>query len=85
MSTIRKADLRHICVLLLLTACGGTEPTTIPTVETVAVILPANEIRVGQTIGASATVRDQNGAVMQGQGVAWETTDDRVANINAAG
>ncbi|MGI8400913.1 MAG: Ig-like domain-containing protein [Gemmatimonadaceae bacterium] len=58
--------------------------TPIP-VASVSVSLAASSLRPGTTTQASATLRDANGNVLTGRSVAWSSTTETVATVNASG
>ncbi len=54
-------------------------------VATISVSLPSASIIVGQTVTASATVKDASGAVLTGRLVTWTSTDQAVAKVSETG
>ena len=79
---------------LILAACGGTEsPTdTGPTGSTggvpTTITLSASNASLSfldETQQLTATVRDQNGATMNGAVVSWTSSDGQVATVSVAG
>ena len=73
-------------------ACGGDDddpgPMAPPTpVATTVEVAPATAelTALGQTVQLSATVRDQNGGVMSGASVSWNSGDAAVSTVDAAG
>jgi hypothetical protein len=87
--------LRIVSALLIASAgCGGgTEPSPppppppppAPVVTTVAVTSPAPSVLIAETLQLAATVRDQNGAVMAGKTVTWNSSNPAVATVSASG
>ena len=84
----RRAAVSHIVLaaLALLGACGdsSTAPPPVPASLTVS---PASLDfdAVGDTAQLTATVVDQNGQVMAGAVVTWESSDPAIAAVSAAG
>ena len=79
---------------LVVTGCGGgggtDNPTTItappvPVLTTVSVSLPSATIQVGQTVTASASGLDQNGAAIGIGTVTWATGSPTIATVSGAG
>ncbi|MCC6930713.1 MAG: Ig-like domain-containing protein [Gemmatimonadaceae bacterium] len=79
--------------LILLNACG-TDPVTpqggddgrnVPRVNSVVVSPAAPSLRVGESTVLSAEVRDQNGASMAGQAVAWTSGSASIATVSGNG
>lgn len=74
-------------------ACGGDSGGTgtpfvappLPVVTTVAIVPAAPVVERGFTTTLSADVRDQSGAVMNGQAVAWSSANVAVAGVDASG
>ena len=74
-------------------ACGGDSGGTVtpfvapplPVVSTVTIMPAAPVVERGFTTTLSADVRDQFGAVMRGQAVAWTSANVAVAGVDAAG
>ncbi|MEP6781104.1 MAG: Ig-like domain-containing protein [Gemmatimonadaceae bacterium] len=62
-----------------------TTPTTPAAVAQVSVVLSAASANVGQTVLASATVRDAAGNVLTGRAVAWSSTSNSVATVSSSG
>ncbi len=87
-ATNRQAAVPHLVLaaLALLAACGdsSTAPPPVPASLTVS---PASLDfdAVGDTAQLTATVVDQNGQVMAGATVMWESSDPAVAAVSAAG
>ncbi|MEP6620390.1 MAG: Ig-like domain-containing protein, partial [bacterium] len=80
--------------LLVLGACGSgseTGPAIIktsppaPIVTSISVSPGAPTIELGAAIPLTAVVRDQFGAVLSGQAVAWASTVSTVASVDATG
>ena len=80
-----------LLIVPVLTVCsaGGTTteptPTPGPVVTTVSVTPPTASLAVGATTALSATVKDEQGNVMQGQSVAWSTDNGSAATVGANG
>lgn len=78
-------------LLAALTACGSGDPTSSPPpppapVVTSVVVAPATAgLTEGDTVRLAATPRDQSGAAMTGQPVAWATSNAAVASVSASG
>lgn len=54
-------------------------------VSAVSVALNASSLTIGQTTQAVATLRDANGTVLTGRGVAWSSSNPGVAAVSATG
>ena len=64
----------------------GTARVTVVTTAGSVVVTPAEPVlTVGDTLPLEAEIRDTEGAPMSGTGVQWETSDARVAVVDAAG
>ena len=81
----------HFRLTLLLAAalalgCGGDDVVE-PPVATSAVVVPAevNLVALEERAGFEATIRDQNGQVMQGAPVNWSTSDPSVVTVDPTG
>jgi hypothetical protein len=72
--------------LVLLAGCDS-EPTgpAGPTVATVAVTGPPGELRIGETLQLTATLRDAQGGQVTGPAVTWESSDAAVATVSPEG
>jgi len=80
----------HRAMLLVaalgVAACGSDAPTDVPTpVATVDVTPLTGELWVSDTLRFSAVPRAADGTVLTDRTVAWSTSDDSVAAVNAAG
>jgi len=60
-------------------------PPPPPAVTTISVSIDSSSLQVGHTAQATATVRDQYGAVMSGQSVTWSSNTPSLASVSAAG
>src|SRR6187549_2759783 len=88
---------RALSLIALLTvavlACGGDSGGTVTplvappvsVVTTVAIVPAAPVVERGFTTSLAVDVRDQFGAVMNGQPVAWTSSNVAVAAVDAAG
>ncbi len=81
---------RRLLTLLLLSlaACGGTEsPTEAGPVATTVAISPTtlSFSSIGETQQLTASVRDQNGAIMSGAAVTWMSSASNVASVSSTG
>ena len=56
-----------------------------PAVTSVVVTAPSGTIVPGQTVSLIATPKDRNGAALAGRAISWQSSDTRVATIDAAG
>lgn len=69
-------------------ACAGgeapTEPTSAP-VATVAVAIPRAMIRVGETLQAGASARDETGEILNGRAVTWSSSATAIASVTDSG
>ena len=77
-----------LSVLVTLPACGGdssSAPPPEPVVTTVEISPNAATVFMGDTIQFTAIVKDQNGAVMTGQRVAWASNAPTVATVDSLG
>jgi hypothetical protein len=81
--TLRAAAWLAAASLAALAACGGD--STGPRIATVSVTAPSTQVQAGQTLQLTATVRDQNGAVMSGQAVTWSSSEQAVATVSGTG
>jgi Bacterial Ig-like domain (group 2) len=70
-------------------ASGQTTAVTLTVVDApvsvVTVTLSANSVIVGQSVSATATIRDSINQVLMGRTVEWKSSDTSVATISAAG
>jgi len=74
-----------LAALLLLAACGGDGGTPPSTVNSVSVAPATATIdAIGATVTLTATVRDQNGQVLQ-RGVTWTSSRPEVATVSSSG
>jgi Tol biopolymer transport system component len=66
---------------------GGTGPTgpTGPTVTSIQIGGAPASLQVGDTATVTATVRDQNNAVMAGRAVTWSSTNSAVLSVSPSG
>lgn len=82
--------IRHVAALsLALTAlaCAGdsvTSPTPFRTI-TLAIASPASGFVEGETVAATATVRDAAGAEVVGAAIGWSVSDSLRASVTADG
>ena len=77
---------------LFLWSCGGDStpaaPTPTPTPVATSITLSPTSVSLaslGATSPLSATVKDQNGAMMSGATVTWATSSSSVATVSSAG
>ena len=88
--------LRALAAVLLLLGCGdgGSSPTTPPTPPTpptpvaTSITLSATSLSfssIGATQQLSATVKDQNGAIMSGASVTWGSSSASIATVSSSG
>ena len=83
----------RLTVVLLLVACGDgvtapTGPPTPPTPVATSITLSATSMSfssLGETSQLTATVKDQNSAMMSGASVSWTTSAASVATVSSAG
>jgi Tol biopolymer transport system component len=80
---------RAICVVAALgaVACGSDVPTEVPTtpVATVEVTPLTGSLWVADTLRFTAVVRAADGGELTDRRIAWSTSDDSVASVNANG
>ncbi len=85
-----------VCVVAVSTsllACGGgsdgavTQPPPPPTpVVTAVEVTPATAtVNAGDQVQLAVVVKDQNGATMSGQSVAWSSSSTAIATVSASG
>lgn len=74
-----------VAALLLIAACGGTDPVDPPVTTSVIVTAAPTQIAVNETAQASAVVKDQNGNTLTGKTVTWTSTNPAVAAVTTAG
>ncbi|MGQ0642049.1 MAG: Ig-like domain-containing protein [Gemmatimonadaceae bacterium] len=79
-----------VFAVLFAFACGGRSENTLPVaasqpVASVTVAMDATELRVGQSVQASATVRDAQGNVLSGRSIAWSSSNPLVATVISGG
>jgi Bacterial Ig-like domain (group 2) len=73
-----------IGLVVALAACGGgTAPA--PVLTSIQLSSPSTSVTVGGTATFTAIAKDQNGATMTGQSVAFASSDPSKATINASG
>ncbi len=89
---IRRLRARHVLTLLLLglAACGEaktpTETPDVPVATTLALSATSLSFSsLDDTQQLSATVRDQNGAIMNGASVTWVSSASNVASVSPTG
>ena len=75
---------------LSVAACSsyGTSVVDVATaarVASVIVSLPASSIVAGQSLRATATLKDANGAVLNGRAIRWRTSSDAIATASDSG
>ena len=78
--------LPKIVCLLLLTACGDSTtgpPPVATSIELSTTSLTFNSL--GQTEQLTATVQDQNGAMIRGADLTWTSSAASVATVSSAG
>jgi uncharacterized protein YjdB len=84
----------NVAAILTLTSCGGsvggdagptTPSTPIPILTTVLVALSGGSVQVGQTVTASASGIDQNGAAISPGAVTWSSGSPAVATVSISG
>ena len=77
-----------LLVSLSIVGCGKDSPTGTPTPVATTLTLSATALSFS-SLGASdqltATVRDQNGATMDGASVAWASSASSVASVSSTG
>jgi hypothetical protein len=68
-------------------SCGGGDPTSVDTkgLATVSVSLSASSIQAGQTTTATATGRDQTGALISVGTVVWTSGAPSIATVSSGG
>jgi hypothetical protein len=76
-------------LLVLVAACGGgsdggSGPPPILPVATVTVTLSGASVQVGQSVQATATLRDASGNTLTGRSVQWSSSNASIATVNAA-
>jgi surface protein len=86
----RTVALGAVVFSLLLWSCGGDSTPTTPTPTPVATSITLSVTSLsfdslGATSQISATVKDQNGATMNGATVTWATSDAAVATVSVGG
>jgi alpha-tubulin suppressor-like RCC1 family protein len=84
-----RASLGVLAVLVAF-ACGGKSDDALPVsvsqpVATVTIALDTSELRVGQSVRATATVRDAQGNVLTGRPIVWSSSNPSVATIISGG
>ncbi len=67
------------------TTGDATETVGVDPVATVTVILGSQSLNPGQTMGASAVVRDATGNVLNGRSVAWSSLNTSIATVSISG
>ncbi|TVR58132.1 MAG: DUF3472 domain-containing protein [Gemmatimonadales bacterium] len=82
-------------ILSLLSACSGPsevldpgagDPDAPPRPQSIEITAPATSFAsLGETIALSAVVRDQRGAVMEGQSVTWRSLAPAVVTVTSSG
>lgn len=75
-------------ISIALVACGGgggesTSPTAEGPPATVSVSLPAATLVLGDSVAATATVRDARGTVLRSAAVTWRSSAPNVLAVNA--
>jgi uncharacterized protein YjdB len=60
-------------------------PPPPPVVTSISVSIDSSSLQVGHTAQATATVRDQYGAVMSGQSVTWSSNTPSLASVSSVG
>jgi hypothetical protein len=71
-------------LILSALACSDTT-TTPPTVNTITVALPTSTIVMGETVTATATGLDRNGAPIDVGTIVWSTSSPDIATVNETG
>ncbi|MEO8225252.1 MAG: Ig-like domain-containing protein, partial [Gammaproteobacteria bacterium] len=86
--------IRLALLTLLGAACGGTTepgppppppPPPAPVVTSVAVTPTAPSLTEGDSLQATAVVKDQNGQIISGKTPAWQTSAPAIATVSATG
>ncbi len=89
-----QSRLMRVALLTILgTACGGTTdpgtppppPPPAPVVTTVQVTPTAPSLTAGDSLQATAVVKDQNGQVVTGKTPLWQTSAPAIATVSATG
>jgi len=87
MTTVSRSRVFRGIVACLLAGCGGDGPVQPSRVAT-SITLSETAVSfasLGLTQQLTATVRDQNGQLMQGTPVAWGSSDDGVVTVSGDG
>jgi hypothetical protein len=82
-STGRVAALLLLCTCIG-TACNDTQGPS-PSVGSIALSLPYDEIEIGATVQIAATVLNTNGVMMAGQTLEWTSLQPAIASVSPAG
>ena len=73
-------------VLLLLAACGGTDPSGDPPPVAEVVVAPATAtVETGSQVQLTATLKDAGGGTLTGRPVAWSSSDEAIATVTDNG
>jgi hypothetical protein len=68
--------------LLLLAACGGTDPSGDPPPVATVVMAPATAtVETGNHVQLTATLTDAAGGTLTGRPVAWSSSDEAIATV----
>ena len=74
-----------VVALLFVVACGGTEPKSSDPATVVVSPETAELEKFGETVRLTATVKDQDGNLLEDAPVEWSTQDPNVATVNRGG
>src|SRR6185295_4005604 len=92
MSRVHLMIGRLVVGLSLVTACSSGDSTSPPPAPPPAPVVTAVEVapasatlNVGDSVPLTATVKDQNGAVMSGKTVTWSSAAQAVATVSTTG
>jgi uncharacterized protein YjdB len=84
MGMMDRATLIAVVLSALLISCSD-EPTAVSPVGSIEVTPPEAQLGVGAALPLSATVKDQQGNVMEGRTLVWTTSNADVATVSPTG
>ncbi|HJR63395.1 MAG TPA: Ig-like domain-containing protein [Gemmatimonadaceae bacterium] len=85
MSTMDRATLIAVALSGLLASGCSDEPTAVSPVGSIEVTPPEAQLGVGAALPLSATVKDEQGNVMEGRTLVWTTSNADVATVSSTG
>lgn len=84
-STLLRAAVGLVAVLLTATACSDSTGPDGDRVATVTILTAAPSVTIGGTVQLAAATLSASGATLSGKAIAWSTLDPNIATVSPAG